>query len=228
MAREIESRLWLRGELVAKSPIHVGGLGDDVDTDLPLAVNGAGDFYVPGTSLAGSIRQYVEERFGDDLAHCLWGYQTKEDGKASHVVVEDGVLLNPDEVPPEIRDGVGIDRQWGAAAEHIKYDRAVLPKGTRIDFAMYVEVPDGDQRSEALAMLAEIRRALQEGLIRLGAGKTRGLGYVELVDSQITEQSYKHRNDLWDSLISRFGSVVPEEEIQKAHNSNSGERPAAS
>src|SRR5216117_3113234 len=60
MARNITGRLILRGTLVARTPLHVGGLGEDVDTDLPLARDGAGRLYAPGTSLAGALRQWCE------------------------------------------------------------------------------------------------------------------------------------------------------------------------
>src|SRR5262245_39483468 len=63
MARDIKGRIILRGTLVARTPLHVGGLGDDVDTDLPLARDGAGRLYAPGTSLAGALRQWCVEQF---------------------------------------------------------------------------------------------------------------------------------------------------------------------
>ncbi|HKV37962.1 MAG TPA: RAMP superfamily CRISPR-associated protein, partial [Blastocatellia bacterium] len=59
MARRVDSRLRIRCTLVARTPLHVGGMGADVDTDLALAVNGAGDFYVPGTSLSGALRGWL-------------------------------------------------------------------------------------------------------------------------------------------------------------------------
>ena len=36
----------------------------------------------------------------------------------------------------EVRDGVGIDRMRGAAADRYKYDRAILPRGTRLPFEL--------------------------------------------------------------------------------------------
>ena len=74
MAREIRERLVVRGALEALTPLHVGGIGSDADSDLPLARNGRGLFYVPGTSLAGPLRSWCEAAFGekDGLRSCLF------------------------------------------------------------------------------------------------------------------------------------------------------------
>src|SRR4051812_23729086 len=89
MAREISSRFRLAGTLVAKTPSHVGGYGDDVDTDLPLARDGRGDLYVPGTSLAGALRQWCDRAFGAEFVRRHWGFQKDDDGHASSIIVED-------------------------------------------------------------------------------------------------------------------------------------------
>src|SRR5262245_58176592 len=78
MARKIDSRLKINCTLVARTPLHVGGMGGSVDTDLALAVNGQGDFYIPGTSLAGALRGWLLTG-ADDMRRIdverLWGYQ---------------------------------------------------------------------------------------------------------------------------------------------------------
>jgi CRISPR/Cas system CSM-associated protein Csm3 (group 7 of RAMP superfamily) len=98
MARAISARLRLQGTLVATTPLHVGGFGEDVDTDLPLARNGRGEWYVPGTSLAGPFRHWCERRFGNEFVRRLWGFQEGEEGHASYVIVEDAAVENADSV----------------------------------------------------------------------------------------------------------------------------------
>ena len=168
MARERVSRIRLQGTLVAQTPLHVGGLGDDVDTDLPLARDGAGKLYIPGTSVAGSLRQWSEQAFGEDAAKRHWGYQEAERGHASYVIVEDVPVCDSGSVVVEIRDGVGIDRQWGAAAERIKYDRAILPRGTKLKIALSAEAENAEKRLEMLALLAALKEALEAGRLRMG------------------------------------------------------------
>ncbi len=65
-----------------------------------------------------------------------WGFQDGDQGHASYVVVEDMPVVAAAAVVVEVRDGVGIDRESGAAAEGIKYDRAILPRGTKLAFAL--------------------------------------------------------------------------------------------
>ena len=64
MGRHISSRLKIRGELIAETPLHVGGYGESFETDLALARNGNDEFYIPGTSLTGALRCWFENSFG--------------------------------------------------------------------------------------------------------------------------------------------------------------------
>ncbi len=216
MARDIYCRLHLKGTLVAQSPLHVGGYGDDVDTDLPLARDGAGQLYVPGTSLAGALRELTEQLWGFTWVEQFWGFQRGDVGQASLVVVEDGELENADCVAVEIRDHVGIDREYGSAAEHIKYDRAILPRGTKFCLQVTVEVPTQDHRSQALAMLATLQNLLESEELRLGAAKTRGLGKVQLLGGQITEERFATREGILSLLKGASAQVVPHQDLVAA------------
>ena len=222
MARNIHSRVCLKGMLFAQTPLHVGGHGSDVDTDLPLARNGAGQLYIPGTSLAGALRAYCERLFDEKIVNRLWGYQQGDAGHASYVVIEDVVIKDSETIVVEIRDGVGIDRQWGVAAEHIKYDRAILPRGTRLEFELTVEIEEVENeevvehRSRCLAMIACLKEALEQGRIKLGAAKTRGLGLVRLEDGQLTEQNFSTREGLFKILRRQDGGELTRKELDEA------------
>jgi CRISPR/Cas system CSM-associated protein Csm3 (group 7 of RAMP superfamily) len=236
MARNIQGRFLLQGTLIAVTPLHVGGHGEDVDTDLPLARNGAGKWYVPGTSLAGVLRQWNEqclrERAGShegaagaaDLVRRLWGYQEEQAGHASYVIVDDAEVVQSDQVLVEVRDGVGIDRCWGGAAETIKYDRAVLPAGTMLPLRVIVEYGDGSAdrpppptRHEALAILGGLQQVMASEQLKLGAAGTRGLGRVKLEAGRLVEQTFASRRGVLDVLRSPDGGQSPSpEDIQAA------------
>lgn len=194
MARQILSRLKITGHLLATTPIHVGGNGGDPLVDLALAVNGRGKFYIPGTSLAGALRAWMTVDSADPFVNQVWGFQPEDqrtnsvEGQASFVLVEDAEI-NSSKV--EIRDGVGIDRLTGTAAERVKFDRAILPKGTKIPLAITVE--QGSRGSYASwdqvkAEFQALLTALENEEIYLGAAKTRGLGRVKLEELKIEEQ----------------------------------------
>jgi CRISPR/Cas system CSM-associated protein Csm3 (group 7 of RAMP superfamily) len=111
-------------------------------------------------------------------------------------------------MPVEIRDGVGIDREWGCAAEQIKYDRAVLPRGTRLPLELTAEFK-AEGRQAVINMIAALRTALEAGDIRLGAAKTRGLGRVCLKQADLREQDLANREGILSVLRDKPGNKVP-------------------
>jgi CRISPR/Cas system CSM-associated protein Csm3 (group 7 of RAMP superfamily) len=191
--------LRITGTLVAEGPLHVGGLGASADTDLALAEDGQGRLYVPGTSLAGALREWMERRHAA-AAQRLWGFQQdparvpageKPGGHASRVYVEDGLVSLPVGAVWEIREGVGIDRRWGTAADRIKHDRAVVPRGTTVALEASVEFVGPDDAAEGRATraaLVDLLEALTRGDVSLGAGKSRGLGRVRLDRLDVREE----------------------------------------
>ena len=178
MARKIKNRYVVTGQLKAVSPLHVGGLGGDTvgdpSVDMPLAVNGAGKLCIPGTSVAGVLRSFMQRQFGDGEVDRLWGWQEHKgmDGAASFVTTEDAVVIG-EETVTEIRDGVGIDRVYGGAASGIKYDREVVPKETLFSFNMTVETQKNNDELWA-AMTGHILKALENEEVRFGAAKITG------------------------------------------------------
>ncbi|MEP7341949.1 MAG: RAMP superfamily CRISPR-associated protein [Acidobacteriota bacterium] len=202
MSRRIASRLKITGRLVACGPLHIGGANGNADVDLALAENGNGQLYVPGTSLAGPLRAWLLQQVDTNAGEArrewqkkidgIWGFQEpgeaggESKGIASFVIVEDGLVKLPAGAAIETRDGVGIDRVTGAAATHVKYNRAVLPAGSEIEFEMTVEIEE--RNSTARSHLIAALQALQRGEIRFGASKTRGLGKVTLKDRIVREQ----------------------------------------
>ncbi len=178
MARKIAQRIYIKGDLMTESPLHVGGLSLDPTIDLALAVDGNGRLYIPGTSMAGALRSFTNRSD-------LWGYQEKNQGHASFMVIEDTYLPDEAIVVTEVRDGVQIDRRWGTAADKGKFDRAIIPKGTRLALKISLDLPkDSKQSASYHASLGHLLGALAAGDIRLGAAKTRGLGRVRLANCQ--------------------------------------------
>lgn len=195
MARKISSRIKVSGTLIAETPIHVGGISGNSQVDLALAVNGQGQYYIPGTSLAGAFRSWIENSHKTNSA---WGYQDQNsaDGHASFILVEDAPIQG---VNAEIRDGVGINRAWGTAAEKVKYDRAILPKGSKIPLNITLELPfESKEETEYENSFALLIESLKNGEIRLGAAKTRGLGRVKLQahNLSIRKSQLNHRDGI--------------------------------
>jgi len=213
MARPINSRIQVCGTLVAESPLHVGGLEQSVEVDLSLAVNGQGQYYIPGSSLAGALRTGMAaiDSIDTELIKTLWGFQPERDpngpsprtGHASFILIKDAVVTGGQ---PERRDGVAIDRAWGAAANRMKYDRAILPKGSVIEFHLTLEQQKQQFESSKIA-LAKLIQALEQGEIRIGAAKTRGLGCVKLTNVQVQQQTFADRKKMLQVLRGQWDSI---------------------
>lgn len=208
MARKIQSRLQIKGTLMTETPLHIGGYGESYETDMALARNGRDEFYIPGTSLAGALRAWFENAFGEDEAIGIWGFQeddkkkpgTKDDrSNASFVLIED--LTLPGQIQSELRDGVGINRSYGTAASQAKFDRAILPKGAKLNLEMTVEIQKDAPKIKA--MFGHLLEASAGGDIRLGAAKTRGLGKVKLKSVEIVEQISGDRDSLLQFLAGK-------------------------
>ena len=85
----------------------------------------------------------------------------------------------------ETRDGVAIDRLTGGAANQAKYDLEVLTRG---DFATTLEVRNFERWQLGLMGLAI--HDMEQGLLRLGFGKSRGLGRFKIEISKFSITYY--------------------------------------
>ena len=238
MARKINSRLKIAGILTAQTPIHVGGYGESFETDMALAKNGNAEFYIPGTSLTGTLRSWFESNFPNQT-NSMWGYQIGDKGHASFVLIED--LRLPEDLrnslQSELRDGVGIDRHYGTAADHAKYDRAILPKGTELEFEMLIEIASRrleDKKRNIVeetetefnsriiktkVMFGHLLEAMQKGEIRLGASKTRGLGRVKFEPKEIAENSLKGFDQILKLIQKQSSKTYSIEDLTKLDSS---------
>ncbi|MFJ2034270.1 RAMP superfamily CRISPR-associated protein [Streptosporangium sp. NPDC087985] len=195
VGRHVNSRIRARGWLRTESPLHVGGLGHDPSEPLPIALDGMGRLYVPGTTLAGVLRSWSRgARTESEVVDGLWGFiKEKDGGHASRVIVADALItadhrldehglpatpLDPGSL--ESRPSVGIDRVTGGAAQEFLYGRAVVPAGCYLRLEIDIEShEEGDADEARMGMLLA---ALSAGEIRIGAATGRGLGAVRLLD----------------------------------------------
>lgn len=212
MSRAKDSVLRINGSLVTTEPLHVGSARFDLETDLPLALDGQRRYYVPGTSIAGALRSWMFEHFGATRAVAeLWG--DAEDLGASRLIVDDAFL--PTE--QEIWDGVGIDRETGVAASGVKFDRAVMPAGSKLALAIEVELPaDPAIATDCRSLIGWLLQALKDEQIGLGGGRTRGLGTVKLEGVVIFEENWSNRKKVLEWLENGGGRTLRINELVKA------------
>jgi len=190
--RYLPYRLEVKAGLILEPCLHVGaGEQWHPGTDMPVARLGH-VVYIPGSSLRGVLRHYLEERY-DRLSLAmrdLFGYVEPQrgmqpgKGQAGRPAVADAMPLSNAASQPatEIRDYVRIDRRTGAAAARAKFDaEAVIPK-QRFDFLLVYE--GGKANDGALALLGTGFEALHRGDIRVGGKSGKGFGQVKLDKTQ--------------------------------------------
>ncbi len=117
---------------------------------------------------------------------------------AGRVAFKDAFLLNGDDLPvvTQIRDGVGIDRDLGAARTGVKYDFEVVVPGAHFELEVLTENLDDWE----LGFLLIVLRLWEEGSLALGGKVTRGPGWGRLINVKL----YRVDKENWlDYLIQR-------------------------
>lgn len=119
---------------------------------------------------------------------------------ASPLTIPDLHLSAAGDLPGEVRHGVGINRDTGAAQEAIKYDFEVLPSGHSFDLKLRCDV-EPTYRDEWLRLLALGLRLLEQGELTLGGRAARGVGQVVLEDLRVYALNMGDRAALIAALI---------------------------
>lgn len=181
MARALYARYRIDAVLRTLEPLHVGGFGDSYDSDMPLWRDGSSRIALPGSSLAGTIRQRLgraSPTMSDDIDAVFGPWLPKSDkfARASAVFVEDAPSL--DDVYVELQHHVRIHRFTGAALDRGKFDTETVPRGCRFRFALTVESIDKTHDTVCRRVLADVCRLLADGTLAVGAATTRGQGRV--------------------------------------------------
>lgn len=94
-----------------------------------------------------------------------------------------------------LRDGVGIDRDTGAAKENIKFNFEVLEAG--VDFRMEIVVENLGETDRTLIQL--VFGLLRAGLT-VGGKRAGGCGRLELAGTP-TVRGFEAGGDLWEALL---------------------------
>ncbi len=123
-----------------------------------------------------------EEVYRDSCPACRLFGSTSFIGR---VAISDAYLAKGSQEKTEQRDGVGIDRFTGGAANRAKFDLEVVSSGVAFETNIYMRNFEVWQ----LGMLMLIVQDLGDGLIYIGSGKSRGLGNVK---GEISEMSVNY------------------------------------
>lgn len=172
------------GELIFETSIHIGCSEIAADTDSPLLRDVSGRHYLPGSSIIGPMKARACEIFkgNEDLIKNVFGFQEEgKDGKSfmSRLKIEDA-YPEIETAATSIRDGVAIDRSLGSASPGAKYDMEITPFDIHYPFSMRLELRKDDKFDEMRSIVEGLINEFKNGRIKLGGGKSRGLGRCTL------------------------------------------------
>lgn len=215
MSRTIVGKVWVRGDLVAQTPISVGGLDAGEHVDLDVAVDGSGKLYIPGTSLAGPMRAWLSKNVEPEaMVDELFGFieQTEDKGQASSLFIEDSSARGS---VRERRHGIALREDTGTVADGFFYTRGLLPRGTRFLLEMELDIDKSPEpgTEHPAGALAPLLRALCAGEIRFGACKTRGMGDLRLEDLRVDYYDFAKDTEALDRWLASGGSSEDRESL---------------
>ncbi|XWX04054.1 RAMP superfamily CRISPR-associated protein [Aggregatilineales bacterium SYSU G02658] len=203
-SRKVRERVVIEGRLVLQTPLHLGS-GDDEGITMPLLRDArTGRPLLPGASLAGALRAYLQDpqAFGGEKGDAV--------GIQSDVVVDDSVA--DDDNPIAIRDGVRIEPRTRTAANEALYRTEVWQAGTTFPLRIELIIREGQDAQRAKGELAVALTALQRGAITLGKRKTRGYGRVKVSEWVVRHYDFSQL----EHLLAWLGAGSPKE--QKTDN----------
>ena len=177
----ITKRIYYAVQVRLASPLSISSGRDDT-SDSDVIRNGSDIPFVPGTSLAGAFRNYLELSGKTDG---IMGYSDGEEGRMSSFFISDMYFASEKSDTMEkpyvitVRDGVKLkeDKQVDN-----KFDMEIIETGaTGTLFFQYV-VRDGlETEDDCIRNAAIFLKAIQSGEIRLGGNKNRGFGRLEIL-----------------------------------------------
>ena len=192
----VKGKIILEGTLVLAAPLLIGtggnGAGQDVDDEV-LKTKG-GQPFIPGTSLAGALRDFMTAEnalgmrllFGTEAA-----YERQHNAAWQSSIRIDDVKLNNVEIV--VRDGVSLDEITGTAIEHHKFDYEAVGSGATGKF--FAEITQRgiheryeDAMKEAVDLLAH---RLAAGF-SLGAHTAKGFGEIHVGELKVYRYDFKN------------------------------------
>ncbi|MCD8149039.1 MAG: RAMP superfamily CRISPR-associated protein [Clostridiales bacterium] len=194
--RSIKKRKYIAVKVRLASPLSISG-GTDEMTDADVLVNGSGEVFIPGTSLAGAIRNYLELQKDE---RGMMGYSRGKEGRMSALYLSDLYFENEEERSQSsagptvsVRDGVKLTRE--KTVEN-KFDMQVIETGAVGMMYLNYVIRENDEEEIWDRDIHDVLCAIQNGSIRVGANKNRGFGRLSI--AKIWQKTFAYGEDSFD------------------------------
>lgn len=183
-------RLYLKAVLMAASPLKLSS-GDGWATDADVVVDAQGTPFIPGTTLAGIMRHYLQRTQGSASAKrwfgCL-GEDGTDDAESAVKVYEAFPLAG---AAVSARDGVALD-EFKTARVGAKYDYQVVDAGASFLLRLEIDDESGEARQLAEALL----QGFASGDICVGGKTSRGFGRLQVSQVSTLELDFENPADV--------------------------------
>ncbi|MFV0636963.1 RAMP superfamily CRISPR-associated protein [Mitsuokella sp. WILCCON 0060] len=212
----IAAKIMAQGELVLDAPLLIGSGGSDDSEDqkdIHVLRNKDGIPYIPGTSLAGVLRDFIE---ADDPEMGALLFGTPQESRSSERELQSAISLydvklsNADVI---VRDGVSIDAVTGVAMAHHKFDYEAVDSGAH--GILQAEITLRGIHAEAAEQLEGTLTRLRDRLLGgfyLGAHTTKGFGRVHLKDLTVDYYDFSQPKDVLAWLSPERGRAQQHDE----------------
>ena len=208
---QILGRIAVQGTLRLTTPLFIGeGVSGEErsNRDIHVLRGKDGVPFIPGTSLAGALRSFIET---DEprAAQLLFGTERDampEDERQSAVVLYDVELKD---AVLGVRDGVHIDNVTGTAVNGHKYDYEIVESGASGSFYVEVVLRVAHEKDEETLKraLSHLRDLLRSGF-QVGALTTKGFGRMYLRNMTVDCYDFRIRDDVIAWLAPERGNAV--------------------
>lgn len=198
----IIEKIQMSGRLVVQSPLCIGSGQDDGITDSLVLKDKQGKAFIPGTSLAGVLRDIVCSH-DSNLADLLFG--NLSDNRQSMINIDDVLLENS---VYTVRDGVRIDSITNTAEDTGKFDYEVVERGAAGSFSATITIRKND--IEDKAAVEQLAAALADQLmygISLGAHTAKGFGEVKGSKIKVATYDFSQPDSLGAWLLGEMSQA---------------------
>ncbi len=201
----------LKGILTAKTAFMVGS-GDDEGSDSDILRTGDGEVFIPGTSLAGICRSYLEELNKSIDIDNIFGTIKNKEEKESSIIFYDAFAT--EKVYTAVRDSVRLERR--VSKSKCKFDYEIAEPKSTFDFRIEINYHDVDVERKICETIVS---GFQKENIRIGAKTTRGFGLFSLDNVKYLSLDLNEKEDMkryidfdWKDVKDDFKLIDGEED----------------
>lgn len=231
-------RAFARITLETHTPLHIGSGKEAAIADAGVVTDANGLPAIPGTSLAGVLRDLARQNamdcdsiFGSITGHgsrvsISWAHIHDANDQPVDQILDatpwpDAVLNNA--IAPLLRDHVKLDHR-GVAMKNAKFDELSVQVGHRFTFTLELLPARGQDRDALQAEFLQLLELSTCNSFRLGGKTRRGFGSVHVVEEQLQfrvfDLSIPSDFDDWLELPSRLDRPLPNADKWQSSLSN--------